>query len=69
MQKTITVSYLDHLVLTVKDINKTIEFYQSILGMKERLFNNGRIALTFGGQAIICINMVLKLNPMPLVRS
>lgn len=33
--KTMNISRLDHLVLTVKDINKTVEFYEK-LGMKKR---------------------------------
>ncbi|MBD3921683.1 VOC family protein [Paenibacillus sp. PR3] len=41
---------LDHLVLTVKDIKKTIQFYTNVLGMKEETFGNGRKALLFGNQ-------------------
>lgn len=43
---------LDHIVLTIKDLNKTILFYSEILGMKSVNFNNGRIALHFGKQKI-----------------
>lgn len=43
---------LDHLVLTVRDINASIEFYTSILGMKEVTFGQGRKALKFGQQKI-----------------
>ena len=46
------VSHLDHLVLTVSDIDKTVEFYQSVLGMKKVVFGNNRIALTYGNQKI-----------------
>ncbi len=43
---------LDHLVLTVKNINITIDFYSRILGMKVVTFGEGRKALKFGNQKI-----------------
>lgn len=43
---------LDHLVLTVKDLEKTISFYVSVMGMKKKVFGKGRIALKFGSQKI-----------------
>lgn len=43
---------LDHLVLTVKSINKTCEFYTSVLGMRLVEFGKGRKALSFGNQKI-----------------
>jgi catechol 2,3-dioxygenase-like lactoylglutathione lyase family enzyme len=43
---------LDHIVLTVKDIEKTCEFYNDILGMKVAVFGGGRKALHFGRQKI-----------------
>lgn len=43
---------LDHLVLTVKDIEATISFYESVLGMKKEVFGQGRVALAFGDQKI-----------------
>lgn len=39
---------LDHLVLTVADIEKTRYFYESILGMTAFTFGGGRTALSFG---------------------
>jgi catechol 2,3-dioxygenase-like lactoylglutathione lyase family enzyme len=45
-------SGLDHLVLTVADIDRTIEFYTRSLGMKEITFAGGRHALTFGSMKI-----------------
>lgn len=42
---------LDHLVLTVADVPRTIEFYTSVLGMEHVMFN-GRHALTFGSSKI-----------------
>jgi len=43
---------LDHLVLTVKDVNATVGFYVSVLGMEEVVFAGGRRALRFGSQKI-----------------
>ncbi|MXN67055.1 VOC family protein [Stappia sp. GBMRC 2046] len=43
---------LDHVVLTVKDIDQTVAFYSGVLGMEEVVFAGGRRALRFGGQKI-----------------
>ena len=43
---------IDHLVLTVADIEKTVEFYSRVLGMKPIEFGNDRTALAFGQQKI-----------------
>jgi catechol 2,3-dioxygenase-like lactoylglutathione lyase family enzyme len=43
---------LDHIVLTVKSIKATTEFYSKVLGMKEVRFGEGRVALAFGQQKI-----------------
>jgi catechol 2,3-dioxygenase-like lactoylglutathione lyase family enzyme len=43
---------LDHMVLTVKDIAKTCDFYERALGMQVITFDQGRIALNFGQQKI-----------------
>ncbi|MBD3830980.1 MAG: VOC family protein [Arcobacter sp.] len=45
------ITNIDHLVLTVKDINKTVEFYEK-LGMKKEIFGENRVALKFGNQKI-----------------
>jgi catechol 2,3-dioxygenase-like lactoylglutathione lyase family enzyme len=42
---------LDHLVLTVADIDRTCAFYQA-LGMRRTTFAGGRVALAFGRQKI-----------------
>ncbi|AEB28514.1 VOC family protein [Francisella hispaniensis] len=47
----IKINRLDHLVLTVKDIDKTVEFYTKI-GMKKQIFKQNRVALKFGVQKI-----------------
>ena len=39
---------LDHLVLTVADLARTIDFYAGVLGMEEVTFGDGRKALAFG---------------------
>lgn len=43
---------LDHLVLTVADIDKTIEFYTHIMGFEVVTFGENRKALIFGNQKI-----------------
>jgi catechol 2,3-dioxygenase-like lactoylglutathione lyase family enzyme len=41
---------LDHIVLTVADIDTTIAFYTRVLGFNVVTFGEGRKALTFGRQ-------------------
>lgn len=48
----ITINRLDHLVLTVKDLDKTIDFYTRVLGMEKEIFKGSRIALKYGNQKI-----------------
>lgn len=43
---------LDHLVLTVKDIEASSVFYSKVLGMEIMTFGGGRKALSFGSQKI-----------------
>ena len=43
---------LDHLVLTVRDIDVTCEFYSRVLGMEVVTFGTSRRALRFGQQKI-----------------
>jgi catechol 2,3-dioxygenase-like lactoylglutathione lyase family enzyme len=43
---------LDHLVLTVKEIETTCDFYTRVLGMQVVTFAGGRKALAFGRQKI-----------------
>ncbi len=43
---------LDHLVLTVRDIDQTCRFYTMALGMEVVTFGSGRRALSFGSQKI-----------------
>lgn len=46
------ISHIDHIVLTVTDIEKSIAFYKRVLKMKDIVFANGRRALRFGNQKI-----------------
>lgn len=46
------ISHIDHVVLTVSDIEFSVEFYRRVLLMKEITFANGRKALRFGNQKI-----------------
>jgi catechol 2,3-dioxygenase-like lactoylglutathione lyase family enzyme len=45
-------SHIDHLVLTVQDLEKTCEFYVRVLGMEEITFGENRKALKFGQQKL-----------------
>lgn len=46
------INRLDHLVLTVQDLDSTCSFYENILGMTVVTFGEGRKALSFGNQKI-----------------
>jgi catechol 2,3-dioxygenase-like lactoylglutathione lyase family enzyme len=46
------IDHLDHLVLTVADIEATLDFYTRVLGMQAVTFGEGRKALGFGNQKI-----------------
>ncbi|WP_336211026.1 VOC family protein [Nonomuraea sp. LPB2021202275-12-8] len=43
---------LDHLVLTVADVDATVDFYTRVLGMRAETFDAGRTALVFGHSKI-----------------
>lgn len=46
------IDQLDHLVLTVQDMQTTCDFYERVLGMQVITFGEGRKALQFGKQKI-----------------
>ena len=46
------IASIDHIVLTVADLQRTLDFYVRALGMCEVDFANGRKALAFGSQKI-----------------
>ncbi|HEX5202710.1 VOC family protein [Paractinoplanes rhizophilus] len=46
------ISHIDHLVLTVADVPRTVDWYRRVLGMRHVTFAGGRHALTFGRQKL-----------------
>jgi catechol 2,3-dioxygenase-like lactoylglutathione lyase family enzyme len=48
----VRIDRLDHLVLTVADIDATVDFYTRVLGMRAVMFGEGREALGFGRSKI-----------------
>jgi catechol 2,3-dioxygenase-like lactoylglutathione lyase family enzyme len=46
------VQRIDHVVLTVADVERTIAFYERVLGMSAVSFGEGRRALAFGDQKL-----------------
>ena len=48
----ITVDRIDHIVLTVFDLERTIDFYRRVLGMQPVTFAGGRRGLAFGRQKL-----------------
>lgn len=49
---TIRIDRIDHLVLTVFDLERTIDFYSRVLGMEPVTFAEGRRGLAFGRQKL-----------------
>jgi catechol 2,3-dioxygenase-like lactoylglutathione lyase family enzyme len=43
---------IDHIVLTVFDLQRTCDFYSRVLGMQVVTFGEGRTALAFGRQKL-----------------
>jgi len=54
---------LDHLVLTVGDIERSVAFYRDVLGMQPVTFGGGRKALTFGHSKINLHEVGKELEP------
>lgn len=46
------ITHIDHIVLTVRDIEKSAEFYARVLKMEAITFGEGRRPLRFGSQKI-----------------
>lgn len=59
----IGIERLDHLVLTVQDINATCDFYRQVLGMQVIIFGEQRQALLFGQQKINVHQVGQELEP------
>ena len=52
IEPAIEIESLDHLVLTVRDIERACAFYERVLGLRRETFGAGRVALHFGRQKI-----------------
>jgi catechol 2,3-dioxygenase-like lactoylglutathione lyase family enzyme len=52
MDHALQITRLDHLVLTVADVERTVAFYEHVLGMQSVTFGEGRRALAFGDSKI-----------------
>ena len=48
----IAIDRIDHIVLTCHDVERTIAFYQRVLGMEPVTFAGGRRGLAFGRQKL-----------------
>jgi catechol 2,3-dioxygenase-like lactoylglutathione lyase family enzyme len=48
----VRIARLDHLVLTVADVERTVAWYARVLGMEPVTFGDGRRALRFGEQQL-----------------
>ena len=48
----ISIDRIDHIVLTVFDLERTIDFYARVLGMEPVTFAGGRRGLAFGRQKL-----------------
>ena len=63
---------IDHVVITVKDVKKTIDFYTNILGMKLEKFSSSlddnqlRYAVSFGSQKINIHEEIKPIKPNAL---
>ena len=60
---TIILNQIDHLVLTVRNIEQSIAFYCNVLGMTEITFGNNRKAVQFGNQKINLHPEPSEINP------
>ena len=48
----IAIDRIDHIVLTVHDVERTLDFYARVLGMEPITFAGGRRGLAFGRQKL-----------------
>lgn len=60
------IDHIDHLVLTVRDIDASCAFYTKVLGMQEISFGPGRRAVVFGDQKINFHQVGRELEPKAL---
>jgi len=59
----IAIDRIDHIVLTVFDIDRTIDFYSRVLGMEPDTFGEGRRALRFGEQKLNLHRVGAEIEP------
>jgi catechol 2,3-dioxygenase-like lactoylglutathione lyase family enzyme/N-acetylglutamate synthase-like GNAT family acetyltransferase len=59
------VTSLDHLVLTVADVDATCDFYVATLGLERVTFGDGRSALRFGDQKLNLQAAAQPQHPVP----
>ena len=64
----VRIDRLDHLVLTVADVNATVEFYAHVLGMQAVTFGAGCTALAFGHSKINLHRPVTSSSRRPSIR-
>jgi len=49
---TFIVDRIDHVVLNCRDVERTVDWYVRVLGMRREVFGEGRTALVFGRQKL-----------------
>jgi len=59
----VQIDRLDHLVLTVRDVEATCEFYARVLHMEPVTFGGGRRALSFGQQKLNLHPVTVQISP------
>lgn len=64
---TVRIGHIDHIVLTVEDIERSCVFYHRVLGMEVVTFGEGRKALKFGTQKINLHQKGKEFNPTAAV--
>ena len=57
------INRIDHLVLTVADIDRTVDFYTRVLGMAKNEFGEKRTTLSCGNQKINLHQLGKELEP------
>ena len=59
----VRIDRIDHLVLTVADIPRTVEFYSRVLGMRPVTFGVDRVALRFGDAKVNLHRVESEIRP------
>lgn len=65
----IVATTIDHLVLTVRNIDRTLDFYERVLGMQPITFGEGRRGLAFGSQKLNLHELDSPISPKPLTAT